>query len=238
AALAHARLQPLDLATRLGVDPKTVSRWLHGRVPYPRHRAAVADCLQVDETDLWPDAINAHQVLSHEVRGIYPHRWAVPQAAWRALFTGATRAIDILTYSGLFLAENAGLISQIADRARTGVRLRILLGDPDSPEVAARGIDEGIGADIMAARVRNALTLFGPLQEIPSAEIRLHRTVLYNSIYRADDDLYVNTHAYGTKAPDAPVIRLHHATPDGTTATYLTSLERTWRTARPIRSTS
>ncbi|MFI6388835.1 XRE family transcriptional regulator [Nonomuraea sp. NPDC050540] len=238
AAMAHARLQPLDLASRLGVDPKTVSRWLHGRIPYPRHRAAVADCLQVDEADLWPEAAGAHRMINHEVRAVYPHRWAVPHAAWRHLFAAATRRIDILTYSGLFLAEDAGLMNLIAERGRAGVQLRILLGDPDSPEVAARGSDEGIGANIMAARVRNALTLFSPIREVPSAGIRLHRTVLYNSIYRADDNLFVNAHAYGTKAPDAPVIHLHHAGQYGTAAVYLSGLERIWSRASPVQRTS
>ncbi|MFE0146230.1 XRE family transcriptional regulator [Nonomuraea sp. NPDC059007] len=176
-------------------------------------------------------------MINHEVRAIYPHRWAVPHAAWRNLFATATKRIEILTYSGLFLAEDAGLMNLIAERGSAGVRLRILLGDPDSTEVAARGVDEGIGADVMAARVRNALTLFSPLQEVPSAGIRLHRTVLYNSIYRADDDLFVNAHAYGTKAPDAPVIHLHHVGPHGTTAVYLTGLERVWARASPVRST-
>lgn len=36
-ALADARLQAVDLAAHLAVDPKTVERWLKGRVPYPRH---------------------------------------------------------------------------------------------------------------------------------------------------------------------------------------------------------
>ncbi|TDD13441.1 XRE family transcriptional regulator, partial [Actinomadura sp. KC06] len=26
------------VAARLGVDPKTVHRWVAGRLPYPRHR--------------------------------------------------------------------------------------------------------------------------------------------------------------------------------------------------------
>ena len=36
-------------------------------------------------------------------------------------------------------------------------------------------------------------------------EIWLHRTVLYNSIYRADDQLLVNQHTYGIPAAQAPV---------------------------------
>ena len=40
----------------------------------------------------------------------------------------------------------------------------------------------------MAAKIRNALTLYQLLSTVENIEIRLHRTVLYNSIYRADEE--------------------------------------------------
>ena len=76
------------------------------------------------------------------------------------------------------------------------MRVRVLLGDPDSPQVAERGDDEGVG-DSMAARMRNALVLFRPLRAASGAEFRFHQTTLYNSIFRGDDQLLVNTHVYG-----------------------------------------
>jgi transcriptional regulator with XRE-family HTH domain len=42
-ALLRARLREDDVAARLGVDPKTVRRWLNGRVPYTNNRVALAD---------------------------------------------------------------------------------------------------------------------------------------------------------------------------------------------------
>jgi hypothetical protein len=231
-ALNNARLQPVDVAARLAVDPKTVSRWLKGRTPHPRHRWAVADLLHVDEADLWPAVTQQRQAISDEVQAVYPHRWAVPQSAWRLLFQSATREIGILTYSGLFLAENTGIIRLLASQARAGVKLRILLGDPDAPQIAARGIEEGIGASVMAARAKNALALYGMLSCVGQAEIRLHQTVLYNSIYRVDDDLLVNAHAYGTPAAEAPVIHLRATEPAAAAATYLSSFEGVWATAK------
>ncbi|MGW4961872.1 hypothetical protein ACWEPL_32050 [Nonomuraea sp. NPDC004186] len=85
----------------------------------------------------------------------------------------------------------------------------------------------------MAARIKNALALYRPLLAIPNVEVRLHRTVLYNSIYRADTELLVNIHAYATPAADAPVMYLHHADGRGTSTVYLASFERIWTTATP-----
>ena len=120
----------------------------------------------------------------------------------------------------------------LADKARAGVRVRILLGDPESANVTQRGTDEGID-HAMAAKIWNALTLYRPLRDLDGVEIRLHGTVLYTSIYRADDELLVNLHAYGMSAAQAPVFRMHAASADDVAGLYLDSFERVWESARP-----
>jgi len=228
-ALLHARLREDDIAALLGVDPKTVRRWLGGRIPYPHNRAAVADLLGADEADLWPDAGGALAARARpdELGAVYPHRWAVPREAWTRFFASAEREIGILAYSALFLAEDAGILRILADKARVGVTVKIALGDPDGPHIADRGEEEGIG-DAMAAKIRNALALYRPLAKTGNVQIRLHQTVLYNSIYRTDDQLLVNQHTYGIPAAHAPVFGLRR-TQDGDLAViYVDSFERVW----------
>ena len=53
-ALRGAGIAPVDVAARLQVDPKTVQRWLAGRLPYPRHRAALVELTGWPSRDLWP----------------------------------------------------------------------------------------------------------------------------------------------------------------------------------------
>jgi hypothetical protein len=108
------------------------------------------------------------------------------------------------------------------------VRVRVLLGDPESAGVAERGRNE-----YMAAKVRNALVLYRPLLAADAVELRLHRTVLYNSIYRADDQLLVNTHVYGTGASNAPVLHLRRVAGGDLVSTYVESFERVWAGAVP-----
>src|SRR2546430_1413485 len=117
------------------------------------------------------------------------------------------REIGVLVYAGLFLSEDAGIQKILKDKAAAGARVRILLGDPDSQVVADRGDDEGIG-DTVPAKVRNALALYRPLRQVEGVEFRFHRTVLYNSIYRADDQVLVNTHVFGLAAAQAPAWHL------------------------------
>ncbi len=80
----------------------------------------------------------------------------------------------------------------------------------------------------MAAKVRNALALYRPLAAVENIETRLHRTTLYNSIYRADDQVFVNQHAYGIPAAHAPVFCLDNAQSGDMARTYLESFERVW----------
>jgi transcriptional regulator with XRE-family HTH domain len=228
---------PDKLAEAVGVDAKTVERWItKGRTPYRSHRYAVATFLGVDESYIWPDALGRDDVAvvsESEVIAVYPHRSEVPRDVWGHLFSQAEREIGVLVYSGLFLSEDAGIQRILKDKAAAGVRVRILLGDPDSEVVAQRGEDEGVG-EAQAAKIRNALALYRPLRAAGGVEFRYHRTVLYNSIYRADDQVVVNTHLFGVTAPHAPVWHLRKLPGGELTGLYIDSFERVWETATPV----
>ena len=167
-ALLRARLREEDVAARMEVDPKTVRRWIEGRLPYPANRAALAELLSAEQTDLWPEAGGplAPRMRPEELSTVFPHRWAISREIWVRFFSSAEHEISILAYCALFLAEDTGLVRILADKGRSGVKVRIALGDPDSPQVAQRGVEEGIG-DAMAAKVRNALALYRPPRRRP-----------------------------------------------------------------------
>jgi len=224
----------VDIAQALGVDPKTVQRWLAGRLPHARHRWALADLVKKHEYDLWPQLAGGPEpAINQEVLATYAHRGAVPRDHWQQLFANAKTEIGILAYAGLFLAEDIDIVRTMRDRAEDGVTIRILLGDPDSEQVAQRGAEEGI-AEAMAARIRNVIVLYQLLLDLPTVEVRLHATVLYNSIYRADDEMLVNIHIYGTVAAHAPVLHLQRHNDDDMFSTYANSFERVWTTAKPL----
>jgi hypothetical protein len=232
-AMLRAGLREDDVAAHLGVDPKTVRRWLTGRVPYRNSRAALADLVGTHEADLWPDAGGPLTTRPRpaELAAVYPHRSAIPRDVWKRFFWSAEREIGILAYSALFLAEDADILAIITDKARSGVRVRLALGNPDGAAVAQRGQEGGIG-DAMAAGVRSALTLYRVALKMDNVEIRLHDVVLYNSLYRADDQLFVNQHAYGMPAAYAPAFRLHASDDGDMLSACLDSFDRVWRLAQ------
>lgn len=234
--MLERQVTPAKLAEAVEVDPKTIERWIvAGRVPYRRHRYSVAAFFGVDESYIWPEALDRDEVVAaseSEIVAVYPHRWAVPRDTWRHLFEQAEHEIGILVYAATFLAEDAELKRLLGDKAKSGVRIRVLLGDPDSPTVVGRGQDEGID-EAIAGKVRNAIILFRSLAKTDNVEIRLHGTTLYNSIYRSDDQLLVNTHIYGMMANNAPAFHLRKIPGGDMVSTYLESFERVWESATP-----
>lgn len=74
------------------------------------------------------------------------------------------------------------------------------------------------------------------LQEVAhldGVEIRTHGTVLYNSLYRFDDHLLVNGHAYGALAGQSPVLHLKCSPSGEMWQNYMRSFERVWEKAKP-----
>jgi hypothetical protein len=231
-ALLRARLSEDDVAAHLAVDPKTVRRWTDGRLPYLRHRWELARLLDCDETDLWPQ-LGVGQSRPAEVLAIYPHRDRVPSEVWQDFFGSAEREIGILASSGLFLAEQPVILAALASRAQAGLRLRICVRDPDTPDVVGDSAASGFGGSL-ASRIDDAVARYRPLRESGNVEIRMSRAALSSSIYRADDDVLVGQYAYGIPPGQTPVLHLRRAAASEMVPIYLESFERVWAGARPL----
>jgi transcriptional regulator with XRE-family HTH domain len=227
-ALLRARLTEEDLAAQLRVDPKTVRRWLDGRVPYPRHRWALAALLGADEADLWPQ-LRARR--PGEIRAIYPRLDRVPREAWLSLFGSAQYEIAVLAIGGLPPAADSEVMALVAARARLGAKVRVCLAGLDTS--AGGGPGAGQQSGVMIDRVRGTLALEPPLAGGGEVLVRLYEGALYQSIYRADDQLLVAQHAYGVPAGRATVLHLAGGEDSDLASAYLESFERVWAQARP-----
>lgn len=227
-----------SLAEKLDVDPKTVARWItRERVPHRRHRLATARLVGAEEGYLWPSVVDDTRTRSAsdaELVRLYPHRGAVPADLWNRLIDNAQDCIDVLVYAGLFLVDNhPDLPEAFADKARTGTRIRMLLGDPDSPIVQRRGVEEGIGEDL-AARIRLSLKALNRLVGAPGVELRQHTTPLYASLYRFDETVLANIHLYGSPAPQNPVIHLQRVPEGRLFDQFMRGFDQVWEGGRPV----
>lgn len=228
-AFLQAGLTEEDVAARLEVDPKTVRRWMEGRIPYLRHRWAIAGLVGIDETELWPQ-LRARSPMSAEILAVYPHLDEIPSETWQRLFGSGSQEINILSDSGLALAEDQCILAALDDRARAGASVRICLRDPAEHDFNGSSADED-AVDKLAQNSNTTLALYGKLRGRGEVVIRLHRAILNNSIYRADNELLVGLHAYGIPDGRGPGLYLHRAERGEMFTTYLDSFYHVWEGA-------
>jgi transcriptional regulator with XRE-family HTH domain len=237
--MVRAGVTTAELAECTGVDAKTVERWISsGRLPHRQHRWTAARRLGADESYLWPEVLTRasarrQEASQSELVELYPDRASVPRELWLRLASDVQEQLDVLVFSGTFYAQTQPRIAQtLAGCARRGVRVRLCFGNPDCAAVEVRDGEEGIGGTL-AAKIRSALTYYRLLADVDGCEMRLHSTTLYASMFRYDDDVLVNPHAYGEPGSANPTLHLRRIDGGAIAGHYLASFERVWGTAVP-----
>ena len=224
------------LADAIGVDTKTVARWVTtARPPHPRLRRRAAEVLGVPVAVLWPEFSTPADGIG-ELVALYPTRAAVSPAMIQSLLAGATAHVDVLAYAGLWLFDAVPRFAELlVTKIEDGVAVRLCLGDPTSPAVRERGEEEGIGANL-GARCELAITYATPIADADSGAVRISGATLYASILRFDDDLLVNVHLYGNPAAASPVLHVQQSDAKaGVARNVINSFERVWNAAQPVR---
>ncbi|MET8684156.1 XRE family transcriptional regulator [Streptomyces sp. NPDC004732] len=225
------------LAKAVEVDPKSVERWVNlGRTPRRATALEAAEALGEDVHALWPALRQARaaRAISPELVALYEQRADLPVSTFVDMMAQARERIDVLVYAAVFLHEAyPRLNALLRERAAEGCIVRIAVGDAESSNVQARGQEERFGHGI-ESRCRLALMHYRPLVGVPGIEIRTHETTLYNSLYRADDQLLVNAHVWGANAYGAPVWHLRRNGEGGMFDTYGQSFDAVWATAEPV----
>ncbi|MQA10597.1 MAG: XRE family transcriptional regulator [Pseudonocardiaceae bacterium] len=236
-ALLRNGLTLEQVAKAVNVDPKTVERWItKGRLPYPKHRHKLAAMAREAESYLWPDAVAPERKVetsTAEVVRVYPHRNAVPVELWDQLINDAEQAVEILVHAALFLVERPRFVKDLAAKAEVGAKIRLLFGDPDGDTIALRSEEEQLGEGTLSARIRNALAFYQPLRGVEGVDMRFHDATLYNSIFRFDDEMIINTHVYGFQGAHAPSLHLRRLSAGDLFETYSESFEAVWNLSRP-----
>ncbi|MEV6576601.1 helix-turn-helix transcriptional regulator [Streptomyces sp. NPDC051582] len=237
AVMASGGWTHASLASVTGVDPKSVERWVNlGRTPRRATALKAAETLGEDIHALWPALRQARaaRAVSPELVTLYDQRADLPVSVFVDLLAAARERIDVLVYAAVFLHEAYPRLNDLLrERAADGCAVRIAVGDADSENVQQRGLEEKFGHGI-ESRCRLALLHYRPLASVPGIELRTHGTTLYNSLYRADDQVLVNAHVWGVNAYGAPVWHLRRHESGGMFDTYADSFNAVWETARPV----
>jgi hypothetical protein len=237
AAMAKVQVDVETMADVAGVDPKTVQRWLGGRLPHPRHRWAVAGLLHEEESFLWPNArpeAGPGSAATAEVVSAWAHRADMPSTQWWEVLTRARKHIDLMGYAFLFLPEqHAELPALVTKKCADGCQVRIMVANPDGAQVRERDALEQLGGTL-PARIRMTMQHLRELDGVPGVEMRLHDVHLYNAIYRLDDEMLVTPYLYGLHGFQHPLLHLRRLGPYGIFASFAEQFGRIWADAKPV----
>lgn len=237
AAIAAAGLRFEDVAAKTGNDPKTVERWItRGRIPHRNTRILVTELLDIAPEYLWPSTAGEARTQAASVAELvqfYPSRSTVPDDLWRSLTGGVREAMDLLVYSSTFMFESHDLANVVRQQAAAGVKFRFLLGDQTGDAVRRRAQEEGTEDYLERACQLSRRYLRDLNGYHGGVEVRTHDSTLYNSIYRFDEDLLVNTHVAGSPAGQNPVLHLRRIPGGRLWSHYMQSFERVWSTGIP-----
>lgn len=212
------------LADRLGIDPKSVDRWLNSdRTPHARNAEAAAKLLGTDAYHLWPKLGERHRSTpkpQDEVVACYPMRSTVPFSLWHATLAGATTVIDLAVANLVFLADAVwDLPTLLADKIAAGVRVRIVT--PEDPAGPITGLGD----------------VFPSLLSVSGLRLATHPG-LRADVMRADDDLLITTPVDGLTPALAPVLHLRRLGSAPMVGGYLATLDHLFATATPARPVS
>lgn len=238
AAMARSGVDVAGLADAAGVDAKTVTRWLGGRVPHRRTRVLIAQRLGEDEAVLWPEARPDQApgaAATVEVVGAWAHRADVPIGLWVALMNGAQYRVDLLGYAYPMLWESSPqAVEALIAKCNDGLRARVAVADPDCSHVAERDALEQLGGTL-PGRIRLALNWLAPLADTPNATVGLHSVHLYNSVFRFDDQMIVTPHVFRGHGYQHPTLHLRRLSPYGIFETFAEQFQQIWDTVRDVR---
>lgn len=232
-----AKLTPRKLATRIGVAPKTVERWLADAevLPHARNRADACRALRVDEDMVWPKAVQERVKTRHEreLAHACPYRSACPSTVWGELIARASTDILFAGYTNYFVwLEQPASTDTLRRKIASGCRVRFLLGDPDGEVTRQREVIEDVALSV-STRIRISLEHLGRLGPLEGLETRFSSTEgavnhVSLSVFRFDHDVLVTPHLARLVGHDSPLLHLRRQGDGGMFDRFAEHAEELW----------
>lgn len=202
-----------------------------------------ADPARLADDVLIAELIQRYQKRSdRELVEIFPRRSDVPRDLWDQLLVGAKAEITLGGYTNYFFwTERSNFSGALRAKADAGVRIRILLGDPDGDVTHRR---EQVERAPLALRTRIEITLdeLAKLGPVPGIEVRFSEANaeahVSRSIFRFDCQALVCEHIAERLGHGSLTFHLRRLQDDGPFDQYAAHLEHLWDGGRTVHPTT
>lgn len=190
---------------------------------------------------LWPKAVRNSIKLGgdREIIRSYPYRSACPSSVWGELINNARSDLYLSGYTNYFLwLEQPNLVETLRRKVESGVRVRVLLGDPDGEVTRQREAVEDVALTV-STRIRISLEHLAKLGRLDGLEARYSAAEdamnhVSLSVFRFDDDALVTPHLARLVGHDSPLLHLHRTGAEGMFARFSEHAEELWERGVPV----
>lgn len=236
--MERAGVRPHQLARKVGVEHKTVTRWLTNpdRAPREGTRDDVGRVLGVDPVTLWPKSVQSRVKTGHdrEIVAAYPFRSAAPTSLWAALIDGASRSLVFAGYTNYFLwQQHPRLGARLAAKAKHGARVRFLVGDPESEVTTKREEVEGVPLTV-STRIKITLDALSKMEPCEGMDARFSDQHIALSVFQFDDQMLVTPHIASLLGDESPMLHLRRLEDDGLYDRFASHVAALWESGRPV----
>ncbi|MFF3251147.1 helix-turn-helix domain-containing protein [Actinacidiphila glaucinigra] len=172
------------------------------------------------------------QRTDREIVEVFPQRSQVPRELWTRLIDGARSEILLGGYTNYFFwTEHAHFSETLKRKAEDGVRVRILVGNPDH-EVTQRREQVENAPFTVSTRIRMTLDELTKLGPIPGIETRFSNTNadahVSRSIFRFDREALVSEHIADRLGHGSLTFHLKRLQDSGPFDQYVAHAEHLW----------
>jgi transcriptional regulator with XRE-family HTH domain len=216
-AITRAGLSLEEFGDIVGVDVRTVRRWIAGGTPFPRLRISAASALETTEHALWPGAVTppaeppepeppTPSALTDEIGG-YPQARGTAAPNVRELLSSASSRVELIVASN---GDGEDLTRLLRAAVATGLPVRVIIGAP-----------------VHAAE---------PLFDIDTIEMRASATREENVLLCADDQMLLVLISMRSVKDAAPVIHLRRRVDGGLFDRLVDEFDAKWLQAAQLTS--
>ncbi len=197
----------------------------------------------VDPRRLTDDVLLGELVRRYQARSdreiveVFPHRSDVPDEVWDRLFLGTKTEIMLGGYTNYFFWTERPRFSDILrNKAEEGVRIRILVGDPES-EITIRREQVENAPLTVSTRIRITLDELSKLGPVSGLEVRLSsvnaEAHVSRSVFRFDREALVCEHIAERLGHGSLTFHLRRIQEGGPFDQYVTHVEHLWDGGQP-----
>jgi Domain of unknown function (DUF5919) len=163
----------------------------------------------------------------------YAGRGLITRDQWNDIISGTSRHLWLYGMAEQGYANDDAVPAILAEAARDGCGVRVLLLDPDCPAAAEADADEGSPPGTLPARIRASLARFTAMRSAcPAIEVRLYGTYPTVSIVRGDGSMLVTPYLRYVLGSNSPTFALTAESAPGLFGQWERHFESMWNNSR------